>query len=729
MKRIFLAALVLILSATTSFAFDAARARELLDILASDAFEGRRPGHAGGTKTEEFLARNLEMIRVEPAGEAGDFQDVPMLVTEEQAAELTLMDHELGRISFVLGADFNVVTHSGSGGIVAPVVIVGYGYHRPDKNRDDYGDVNVANKVVLILRDKPDSPFDFEEDYQRRHTLAWAKERRAAAVLYYQDPIPTYGAAIPAELYDSSLPILYVGDRVLHLLLDGTGYSLKTYKDALKRAPLPLETEKRMWVSTRVRKLDGRTPRNVLGIVYGTDPVLKKEVVVVGGHWDHIGKNAKGVIYNGADDNASGTAIVAEIARSIAAEPLKRTVVFAHFTGEEDGLLGSAHFARRPTVPFGNIVGMINLDCEGAGTGRVVLAGGETFGNTWTEYVETIDSTERASLILWREDGIGASDHDAFMRTGCPVLAFWSRGEHPFYHHYEDDARWISDSVLAVIGTRAEQFVRFLGNHDKQIAFHGDSLRLLARFAVTVDFNGFVVDDDGYLPNVPVVSGAWLPREAAITNAELVRRVQELRHTCDVRNVESAGLAEAIRADRRQQPAVFIWMEERDLAYRTTAEVRTLQRQGISVVRLAPGSSRSSTAAHSEGLDAAQEAGLYALVPFDFAASQRIEWWKDHAIIYTSLLDFAAAPTSVREGLLMSDALLMLEIEDSPNPEQLQSLRPGRERRVHVSFGALPTHRREEHAKSVIRTLYEAGFTRSDILLLTSGNLRRFFVS
>lgn len=726
MKKLVSLLLLCLLAFTSARAFDATRARELLDILASDAFEGRRPGHAGGIKTEEFLAKNLAMIGVEHGGTNGYFQDVPMLVTEELGGELTLMDSEHGKIPFTLGVDFTVVTNSGTGGVVAPVVIVGYGYVRPDKDRDDYGDANVSGKIVLIVRGTPKSPYDFEQDYPRSRTLAWAKERGAAAVLFYQDAFPTYGAAIPKESYDPDLPILYVGDRALSLLLNNTGYSIKTYKDAIAGAPLPLETKKRMWVNARVKKLSGRTPRNVLGIVYGTDPVLKNEIVALGAHWDHIGKNANGVIYNGADDNASGTALIAEIGRSLAQQPLKRSVLIAHFTGEEDGLIGSTYFTRNPSIPFANIVGMVNLDCEGMGMGRPVMAGGETFGDAWDEYVAGLDSIERSQIVFSREDGAGASDHDPFMRAGCPVTAFWSRGEHPFYHRPDDDSQWISDSVLAIIGARAEHFVRFLGDRAGPMAFRSDSLRLLARFAVTIDFAGFTVYGDDRFPQISSVSAAWLPREAAVTTAELARRISDLRYDCDARDVESAGLAQSVSADRRHRSGIFFGMDARDLSYRTSADVRSLAREGLSVVRLGAAKDGADEFAHSAGINEAKKLGLFALMPFDYGVAPRIAAWGKKSIVNATLDEFSAAPESVREGLLTSDALFVLEIDNTPSADALRAIYSGRARQVHLSFGTLPKHRREEHARTVIRLLYEAGYSREEILLLTAGNLRRF---
>ncbi len=430
MKNIFVLLLALVCARPT-FAFDVIRARGILDTLASDQYAGRRPGTEGGQMTEYFLATKLSAYRIFHGGNGSYFQDVPGLITEEQDASLTLLDHELGRIPFTLGVDFALLTHSGSATRTLPVVIAGFGYVRPDKQRDDYDSVDVKGKAVVIIRDLPASPYDFVEDYSRRSTLAWAKQRGAAAVLYYQSGSLVNGAAIFADLYDPDLPLLYVNDRMLEALLDDTGYSLATYVEKVKVAPFPLETGKRVQISTKLRQRKDIVPRNVLGFIYGTDPVLRKEIIVVGGHHDHIGRNARGVVYNGANDNGSGSAVASELARALAANPPRRSVLIIHFTGEEGGLLGSDYFVKHPTIPLPNVVGMVNLDCEGMGAGLVAMNGGETWGPLWRDYVAGLDSSARSRLVFSREDGHGASDYFGFQTAGIPTMAFWSRGEFP----------------------------------------------------------------------------------------------------------------------------------------------------------------------------------------------------------------------------------------------------------------------------------------------------------
>ena len=715
------------LSMIPAFAFEAGRAREIVNIISSDEFEGRQPGHLGGEKIEYFLAEKLSSYGIHHGGDASYFQDVPLLVTEERKATLTLMDHPLGKIPFVLGVDYTLITHSGSGSVLAPVVFVGHGYVRPDKDRDDYADIDVAGKIVVILRGNPDSPYDFQEDFERRHTMQWAKEHGAAAILWYQGPRLVNGAAIPEASYDPKLPMMYVGDRVLNLLLDETGYTLKTYQDKIKNASLPLETGKRLFVSADVRKLRDQTAHNVLGLIHGTDPVLKNEIIVVGGHMDHIGVNANGVIYNGANDNGSGTAVVSELARSIAANPLKRSVLIGHFTGEELGLLGSEYFAEHPTVPIGNVVCMMNFDMSGHGGEHIVMGGGAALDKAWGDYVASLDSSTRKKVSFYREDGHGASDNLSFLKVGVPAIAFWSKGDHIYYHHYSDDPMWIKDSVLQAMGDRAENFLRFMGNRDGSLAYHADSLALMASFAEVLDFKGFTVDAQGTVPaDLKMVSAAWVTPEPGVITAEIVRRASELQFVCRDREIAAGDIKTALEADHKLQKGIFLALSETALSTRRAAEVGMLLRQGIKVIQLSKSGDPHAKSAPLDVLDEARDGGAYALVPLDFNAPARVGRWKEQAIVLGSFQEFAESPASVRDGLLMSDAMLILEIMSIPTKEQLETIRAGRVRRVHLNFGTAPNASRLAEEKATFHALYAAGYSRNDILSLTGGNLRRF---
>jgi hypothetical protein len=191
-----------------------------------------------------------------------------------------------------------------------------------------------------------------------------------------------------------------------------------------------------------------RTVRNVVGLVRGSHPRLAREAVVVGAHYDHLGlggrhsmaADAIGEVHNGADDNASGTAALLEIARAAAAnrDDFRRTLVFAAFAGEELGLLGSAHYVEYAPVPIERTVAMINLDMIGRPAGRIVLSGLDTS----PALRQDVEAATRNRSIEVRAAGRGtavaSSDDASFRSRRVPALAFFS-GFHGDYHRPSDD--------------------------------------------------------------------------------------------------------------------------------------------------------------------------------------------------------------------------------------------------------------------------------------------------
>jgi hypothetical protein len=659
-------------------------------------------------------------------GNESYFQEFPLLVTQEKKAELTLLDDPLGTIPFVEGADFTMITHSGSNMVTAPVLLVGNGYVRPDKDRDDYAGMDAKGKIVVILRGYPESPWDFGEDFPRGHTLRWAKDRGAVGVLFYQGSRIINGAAIPAESYDPTFPMMYVSDRVLNLLFDDTGYTLKTYQDKIKNGPLPLETHKRIRMHTVVHKLKTQTANNVLGLIHGTDPVLTNEIIVIGAHLDHLGVNSHGVVYNGANDNGSGTVVVSELARTFAQHPPKRSILIAHFGAEEEGLLGSDYFAQHPTIPIGNVVCMLNFDMSGHGGKRVVMGGGDALGAAWNEYVATLDSAAHQKTAFGREDGHGASDNLSFLKAGVPAVAFWSEGDHIYYHHYSDDPKWISTDVLNMMGSRGEDFLRFLGNYVGPLAYHADSLALLASFADVIDFKGTTLDAQGIVPDVKIPSAAWVASDHLISTAEVMRRTCEFRFACQNRKVTAGSMKDAIDADRSQKRAIFLGISESALSTRRPAEVGMLLREGVKLIKLTHANGASERSAPEDVLSEARDGGALALVPLDYNTPVRVETWKKQAIVVGSLQDFAASPPAVREGLLKSDAMLIFEVTSVPTKEQLDTIYPARWRRVHLNAGTAPISSRLAEQKATYRAMYAEGMKRDEILALIGGNLRRY---
>jgi hypothetical protein len=277
------------------------------------------------------------------------------------------------------------------------VVFAGHGVSAPDLGYDDFAAVDVRNKIVLIAAGKPgggrsDSPFNSAEHWARfegRRTPAENCARLlagkgAAALLVADDSMDRYVSphgyrrdarimssgnrvfSPPLSVADPMVPTFWISNRIADAIFQKAS---KNYAETVQRIDAELQPYSLPLSGLELRiKVDMEQKisacGNVLGMIGGSDPELRKEYVVIGAHLDHIGIAKDGYVFNGADDNASGSAGILQIARALALNPEKpkRSIVFAHWTGEEKGLFGSRYFIKFPTIPIKDIVAYINLD-------------------------------------------------------------------------------------------------------------------------------------------------------------------------------------------------------------------------------------------------------------------------------------------------------------------------------------------------------------------------------
>ena len=226
--------------------------------------------------------------------------------------------------------------------------------------------------------------------------------------------------------------------------------------------------------------------RNVVAFLPGRDPALRGQIVVVGAHLDHLGRSmsgaldpeAKDAIRNGADDNASGSAAVLELARVLASRPTRRSLLFLNFSGEELGLLGSQYFVEHSPLPVDSMVAMLNFDMVGRLRGDNLIVYGVS---TATELPALLDSANAPVKLNVRGvgDGFGPSDHSSFYTKDMPVLHFFT-DLHPQYHRATDDVRLINAAGVARVVTLAERLIRAIDARDARLTF----VRSTARPAV-----------------------------------------------------------------------------------------------------------------------------------------------------------------------------------------------------------------------------------------------------
>ena len=435
-------------------------------MLCTKEFEGRKSGLIGAAKANEYIASEFKKWGLKPKGDKNSYiQKFDLFVTEDIAIpKMVIKNARRGELVLSEGEDYALLTNSGSADIEAEVVFVGYGIS--EDCWDDYKNVDVKGKIVLMLSEMPVvEGYDFQERGSRGSKIKTAYEKGAAAVLMsYQGNRLIKGAAIN---YNKDLLAAYLLDWVIRELFKGTGITFDQIQQKLKKEPQSFYMKKEMIFSSESRKIENGFGENVIGLIEGKKK--KDEYIILGAHMDHLGVSPNGLFYQGADDNASGTALIMELARVFSKKKdIKRSILFIGFGAEEQGLLGSDFFVDNPTVPKEKVAVMFNFDMVGIGDGGARISGVETISLYWDQFLSTLSDEEKGKIRTGRV-GIGGSDHTAFKLGGIPALFVASSGDHPFYHGPEDTYETVDPKVFQFVGSTIEKFVIFMANYDGDI--------------------------------------------------------------------------------------------------------------------------------------------------------------------------------------------------------------------------------------------------------------------
>jgi Zn-dependent M28 family amino/carboxypeptidase len=438
-----------ILSATLLFAqpveITGERLRAHIRFLSSDLLEGRAVGTRGGQLTTEYLASAFEA-----AGARVWLQRVPLagVLIHGDASSLTL-----GSQTFAWGKDFIASTHTQESQIRlnAPVVFVGHGIRAPEFGWDDYAGVDVKGKVVLLFTGEPpsDDPAFFAGKaltYYGRWTYKFeeaARQGAAGALILHTDTTASYGWSVVENSFarediqlerDPAVPALRLAAWISSPAARRAGLNVE---ELLARAdqkgftPSALPQELSASIASTVRRIESH---NVIGRIAGSDPTLDNEHIIYSAHWDHLGVGTSGGpdrIFNGAVDNATGCAMLIEMARAWASlEPRpRRTVLFIAVTGEESGLRGSDYYTRHPLLPLDQAIVDINIDgiSPGGKPAGLIALGEDKSKKAWP-FVE--EAARRFELPL-RPDprpeagSMFRSDHFSFLKAGVSAYSLF----------------------------------------------------------------------------------------------------------------------------------------------------------------------------------------------------------------------------------------------------------------------------------------------------------------
>ena len=495
--RRFLQISVLLLVSSVAFAQSAnepsvAKIQQHVSYLASDALDGRRTGTAGANDAARYVAGEFARLGLKPGNSAPAarrrevmarfLQQFPYVAGVDLGAGNELkLTRESGVQSLRVGDDWMPLGFSSNARITGGIVFVGFGITASDQNYDDYAGLNVKDAVAIALQGTPDGDNPHGR-FARYEGIRWkaiaARNAGAKALIVVARDGDFKNEKLAKLTYDhegeAGIPVAVISRKSVDLLLGDSTLSQWEKPQAAKQT---LSGQVNLSVDVVRKEV---AAYNVVGVLEGSDRVLKNETIVIGAHYDHLGRGGSGSlatrageIHHGADDNASGTAGVLELARLLTSQSPrpKRTIVFIAFSGEEEGLLGSNYYVNHPVTPLNSVVAMINMDMIGRMKDRKLVIGGVGTAKEWRDMIAqgTTDPARKFELTL-NEDGFGPSDHSSFYGKQVPVLFFWT-GTHNDYHKPSDTFDKINYDDEARILNLVSYIVKQLDTADKRVTY------------------------------------------------------------------------------------------------------------------------------------------------------------------------------------------------------------------------------------------------------------------
>jgi hypothetical protein len=419
---------------------------------------GRGDGTPELDKAADYIASQFRLWGLRPMGENNTYFQSFELTTGATFGRNNKL--QVNGTDLRINEDFVPIAFSNTADFEGPLVFAGYGITAPELHYDDYQNIDASGKIVIVLRHEPQemdpkSPFDganFTRHASFANKTINAKQHGARGIIFVTDlnhPDEEVGPATrTAETDDFGISAAHAKREPILKLLKTAGKDVAALQ---KQIDMDLKPESFEVPAVHARIATDivrtrKTVRNVAGAIMGSNETLRNEWVVVGAHYDHLGLGDRnslapsqiGQIHHGADDNASGTSGVLELARLSATSKSqwKRSILFMAFAGEELGLLGSSHFVNHPTISLNSVMGMINMDMIGRINNDRLFVGGVGTSPGFKPWLEELNRSVHLQLD-YSDSGYGASDHMSFNAKKIPVLFFFS-GLHTDYHKPSD---------------------------------------------------------------------------------------------------------------------------------------------------------------------------------------------------------------------------------------------------------------------------------------------------
>lgn len=486
-----------------------------VDYLASDALGGRLTGTKYELKAADYIKKQFKAIGLQPKGTNGFYQDFDFVKGYSYGKNNKF---KANNSSFILDKDFYPIPYSADGKAKGQIIDLGFGITAAQNKYDDYAQhKELEGKIFLINLSLPDGNhphskyLDFK-GWRSRYDIA--KQYKPAAIIFYnsENPLDLNAFKRFNNLQREEIIMIHISAEVV--------------KDLLQSP----QKEAEIQVDLKRNQASGR---NVIGFV---DNGAAK-TVVIGAHYDHLGKGeyenslhrGKPEIHNGADDNASGTAVLIELARKLKLEGKKNNnYLFIAFSGEELGLLGSGYFTKNPTLQAEQLNYMINMDMVGRLDENIKQLGINGIGTSpaWDSVI--FDTVNTGLTIKTSLSGMGPSDHSSFYLRNVPAIHFFS-GTHNDYHKPSDDEEKLNYAGMEVIADFIFSIVNKLDGHPK-LAFQKTKEEKTAapRFKVTLGIiPDYFYDKEGL--RVDGVSEDKPAQKAGIKAGDIILKIGEFQ--------------------------------------------------------------------------------------------------------------------------------------------------------------------------------------------------------
>lgn len=471
-----------------------------LHVLASDEYEGRETGKKGQKMAAEYISNQFKAAGIPPYKSNTYYQQFPLNVIKPMLADVSI-----NRKQFIANKDFyNFPGLSEQQIKSTSVLFLGYGID--DENYSDYKGVDVKDKVILILSGEPIQKDSTSLITGKKTKTKWshyrtkpekAKEKGASALLIVVENVAKdivdnkhrlETESMKLDLNQVEMPVIYISKEMANVILKRQKIELLKEKILTSGKPLNITAKTKLEIDIKT-KMEKVTSENVLGYIEGGD--LKNELIIVTAHYDHLGKNGE-QIFNGADDDGSGTVGVIELAQAFAkakkeGHGSRRSMLFMTVAGEEKGLLGSSYYVQHPEFPLKNTVCDLNIDMIGrqdekhADNPNYIYVIGDDklssqlhtisenanklYSNLELDY--TYNDVNDKNLFYYR------SDHYNFAKNGIPVI-FYFNGVHADYHRETDEVEKINFDKMEKI-TRLVFYTAWeLANRNERIVVDSD---------------------------------------------------------------------------------------------------------------------------------------------------------------------------------------------------------------------------------------------------------------